>query len=66
MKCPKCGSENTHESQLHECPQGGTPMKCDSCYHTWCQVEKLEGDIWLTEEDREKHEEWMKHAYKEK
>ena len=38
MKCPKCGNETkVHETQLHECPSGGTPMKCDACYHTWCE-----------------------------
>lgn len=33
--CPKCGSENAHETNLHECPSG-TPMRCSDCYHTWC------------------------------
>ena len=36
-KCHKCGNvSKVHETELHECPSGGTPMKCDACYHTWC------------------------------
>lgn len=48
MKCPNCGSENVHETQLHECPYpiGGTPMRCSDCYHTWC-----EGSIPIVDED---------------
>ena len=34
--CPKCGSRNVHETQLHECTSG-VPMRCSKCYHTWCQ-----------------------------
>lgn len=35
--CPKCGSKRIHETELHECPSGGKPMRCSSCYHTWCK-----------------------------
>lgn len=39
-KCPKCGSQNIHETQLHECPSGRKPMRCGHCYYTWCEGDK--------------------------
>ena len=34
--CPRCGEEKVYETYLHICPQGGVPMRCSRCYHTWC------------------------------
>lgn len=35
-KCPKCGSEKTHETQEIWTPgEEIKAFKCDDCYHTW-------------------------------
>lgn len=40
MECPNCGSENVHETQLHECSRG-KPMRCSDCFHNWCTDEGI-------------------------
>lgn len=56
-KCPNCGSleSKTIGSLYYQC------LKCKTEYSS-CPLCSDTGDLWFSDEDQKKHDEWMKHA----